>query len=69
VAFRHSKHFNNQLLKGKGRVIYIVKCITDIYKASVQLLHILSSYIFVAGDDEDECVSRVSIGAQTVVTR
>jgi len=69
VAFRHSKHFHNQLLKEKGRVIYIVKCITDIYKVTVQLLHILSSYIFVTGDDEDECVSRVNIGTQTVVTR
>jgi len=69
VASRHSKHFNNQLLKEKGRVIYIVKCMTDIYEVAVQLLHILSSYIFVTGDDEDECVSRVNTGTQTVVTR
>jgi len=46
VAIRHSKHFHNKLLKEKGRVIYTVKCITDIYKVTVQLLHILSSYIF-----------------------
>jgi len=47
----------------------IVKCIIDIYKVTVQLLHILSLYIFITDDNEGECVSRVNTGTQTVVTR
>jgi hypothetical protein len=72
-------HFHNLLLKEKGRLRYIVKCITDNYKVTVHLLHIMASYIFIAGggddddydddDDDDECVSRVNIGTQTLVTR